>query len=69
MDVGLHPDLPNGEKGSRWKGKPFSGFLFHFVKEKGYTRGTAVNKGHCSRAAINSLPFFIWAEIKATGSS
>ena len=42
-----------------------TGFLFHFVKERGYTQGTKVNKGHCSCAAINSLPFFIWTEIKA----
>ena len=47
------------------KANHFSGFLFHFVKERGYTQGTKVNKGHCSCAAINSLPFFIWTEIKA----
>lgn len=45
-----------------------SGFLFHFVKEKGYTQGTEVNKGHCSWAAINSLPFFICTEIEANGN-
>lgn len=47
------------------KANHFSGFLFHFVKEKAYTQGTKVNKGHCSCAAINSLPFFIQTEIKA----
>lgn len=28
------------------KANHFSGFLFHFVKEKGYTQGTKANKGH-----------------------
>lgn len=47
------------------KANHFSGFLFHFVKEKGYTQGIEVNKGHCSCVAINRLPFFIWTEIQA----
>lgn len=66
MDVGLHKDLPNGEKGSCRKGKPFLRFSIPLCKgKKGYTPGTEVNKGHRSCAAVNSLPFFIWTEIKA----
>lgn len=49
------------------KANHFSGFLSHCVKEKGYTQGTKVKKGHGSCVAINSLPFSIWTEIKANG--
>lgn len=47
------------------KANHFSGFLFHFVKERGYTQGIEVNKNHCSYVAVNSPPFFIQMEIKA----
>lgn len=40
------------------------GFPFHFVKEKGYTPGTTLNKGHSPGAALSSL-FFIWVGMKA----
>lgn len=63
--AGLHTDLPDWGEGSSWNGSLFSGFLFHSVKEKGYTRGTEGNKGHCSGAVVSSLPFFLWTEIKA----
>lgn len=68
VDVGLHEDLPHGRRVHAEKATLLSGFLFLFVKEKGYTQGTKVNKRPCSRAAINSLPFFIWTEIKANGN-
>lgn len=50
----------------REKANHFSGFPFRFVKERGYTQGTELNKGHCSCVTVNSLPFFIQTEIKAS---
>lgn len=59
VELGLDKDRANGEKVQAGKIDLFLGFLFHFVKEKGYTRGTGANKGHCSHVAISSLPFFM----------
>lgn len=35
VHVGLHKDLPEGERGSCWKGKPFLGFSIPLCKGKG----------------------------------
>lgn len=57
-------NLPRGRRVCVGKSNLFSGFLFHSVKERGYTRGKEV-KGHCSWESRNSLPFFIGTDIKA----
>lgn len=61
----LHRTCRSGRQAHARKPALLLGFLFHFVKEKDYTQGTRVNKGHCSCEARSSLPFFIWTGVKA----